>query len=68
MPDLEAAHQAAQEIAIELWQAVPGLSRVRCVNDAFDAVEETTGLDLSEHRKSEIKHAEEYEANDDNTS
>ena len=51
------AHQEAQRIAIELYTKGLCTTRVRAVNDAFDAVEESTGLDLQEHRQSELANA-----------
>lgn len=51
------AHQEAQEVAIDLYMKGLCRTRVRAVNDAFDAVEEVTGLDLLEHRRNELAHA-----------
>lgn len=51
------AHQEAQRIAIELWQKGLVPTRVRAINDAFDAVEESTGLDLMTHRQLEVGNA-----------
>ena len=53
----EQAHQEAQQIAIELFMQGVCRTRARAVQDAFDAVEETTGLDLRWHRQSELLHA-----------
>ena len=51
------AHEEAQRIAIELWQEGLVPTRVRAIEDAFDAVEERTGLDLHAHRQSEVANA-----------
>lgn len=63
-------HSEANRITRDLYHLL-NISRMRAVNDGFDAVEEATGCDLSTCRTAEIKHLIEYENtledNDDGT-
>lgn len=55
-------HQVAQAIAMELFNKYRWMTRERAVTDAFDAVEEATGIDLSEERAVEIGLAKIFDA------
>ena len=54
-------HKQAQEIAVFLFLSEKVSTRERAVNDAFDAVTESTGYSLSECRAREIITALEYD-------
>ena len=54
-------HNEAKIIAVELWDGGLVRTRAEAVNQAFDAVEEASGLDLQQHRAAELYGVARYE-------